>query len=184
MPRDIDDIVEAIRTELHPLKPRVHKPQMPRPSSPQKVIKDRIELIKQQAPRLKLPDWRSVRRNALRALPYVRDLESEWPLDIAQQIEPLTSLAGSDPRLDTLQWLCGHGAIVLVEELSARPAATSADGNAHVIAKLLFEAVTGKRASARGLLQSVKRAKRFRDGDNDAAPRIDVRGYFVFRSAE
>jgi hypothetical protein len=181
MPRSCDEIVEEIEKELRPLKRRIYKPPGPRPLPLQKVIESRIDLIKQVASRLKLPNWRSVRDNARKALPLVEALEKQAPtLTAAAQIEPLTHLVGSDSRLDTLQWLCGHGAIVLIAELSESSveAVPCADGKAHVIAKLLFEAVTGIRASRYSLLQSVKKAKRFRDGNNDAAPRVVVRDYF------
>jgi hypothetical protein len=99
-------------------------------------------------------------------------------LTAAAEIEPLTHLDGPDPRLDALQWLCAHQACVLIEELSKKPVVQTWRGNAHAIARALFEAVTGKPASASGLLQAVRKAKRFRDGDPTAAPLAQVRGYF------
>jgi hypothetical protein len=170
-----ENIIEAIEVELRPLKDRIYKPPEPRPLPAPDVIKAHVALIMRASALMPLPNWRSVRDKARRALPYVQALPT--PI-AASEVEALTRLTGSDLRLDELKWLCGHSAIVLIEELSARPAGLSADGNVHNIAKLLYEAATGRPVSPRGLLQSIRKAKRFRDGDLTAAPQIRVSGYF------
>ena len=68
----------------------------------------------------------------------------------------------------------------MIGELSEKPAVITPDGNSHTIARLLFEAATRKPAPATGLLQAVRKAKRWRDGDPTAvAPQMVVRGYFT-----
>jgi hypothetical protein len=180
---DIDYIIEEIEWALQPLKKLVYKPPAPRPLPASDVIKTHIDIIKAAAPNLqKLRNWRSVRDRARAALRHARALAKLWPSTVAYQVEPepLANIEGPDPRLDMLQWLCGHGAIVLIEELSEAAVVTSSGGNAHIVAKLLFEAVTGQQPSFNALLQSIKKAKRFRDGETTAAPRLQVRGYFRF----
>jgi hypothetical protein len=188
--RSTEDIVEEIEQKLRPLKARIYKPPEPRPLPARDVIRAHIDTIVKASPDLQgLRNWRSWRDKARvallhvraleNALRYRRPLEKQVPtLTAATEIEPLTHLDGPDPRLDGLQWLCAHQACVLIEELSKKPVVQTWRGNAHAIARALFEAVTGKPASASGLLQAVRKAKRFRDGDPTAAPQVQVRGYF------
>jgi hypothetical protein len=190
MPRSTEDIIEEIESELRPLKRRMQKPSGLQLRPPREEIKAHIAIVSRSA-QTKLPNARSVRDKARRALPLVRALEGEFPLripygsgqlNISDFIEPLTHLEGPDPRLDALQFYCGHQALVLIEQLSKKPVAMTPGGNAHTIAQLLFEAVTGELPSATGLLQAGRKAKRFRDGDLTTAPLVVVRGYFTFGS--
>jgi hypothetical protein len=183
--RNTEDIIEGVENELRPLKRRTQKPSRPQLRPRREEIKAHIDMLRKSA-QAKLPNVRSIGDKARRALHHVRALEREWPLRISDQlsisdlIEPLTHLEGSDPRLDKLQWECGHQALVLIGELSEKPAVITPDGNAHTIARLLFEAATRKPAPATGLLQAVRKAKRWRDGDPTAvAPQMVVRGYFT-----
>ena len=115
-----------------------------------------------------------IRKRAARAVRALAALEKVCPiLDVRlahERIELLTyttKLAlgkkGREPRANNhLHWMCAHQAIILIEQFSKKPPVTSAGGNAHLVAKLLFEAVTGKPCSDSGLVKALKKVKKWR----------------------
>jgi hypothetical protein len=179
------DIAEDIVFELRPLRRLKRGEVRPEPAS---AIAQHIEIINRA-----VADWARIgavgviRKRAARAVRALAALEEVCPTPAAgcrqlffgvdlqrvrEQIELLMpktkkkpkQIEGPDPRANNLHWLCAHQAIVLIEQFSRKPPVTTAGGNTHLVAKLLFEAVTGKPTSDSGLVKALKKVKKWRGG--------------------
>jgi hypothetical protein len=63
---------------------------------------------------------------------------------------------GPDRRFDYLQWLCAHGAVVLLKEFSDRKPVSTKNGNVHCIGQLIRKAITGDEESKASGLRAAK----------------------------
>jgi hypothetical protein len=177
------DIADDIVFELRPLR-RLKRGEV----RPEPAIAQHIEIInKVVAGWARIGTVAVIRKRAARAVRALAALEEVCPTQpaggrqlfggvdvhhVRKQIESLTyatKLAlgkkGREPRAsNNLHWMCAHQAIVLIEQFSKKPPVTRPGGNAHSVAKLLFEAVTGTPCSDSGLVKAVKKVKKWRGG--------------------
>jgi hypothetical protein len=156
------DIADDIASELRPLKRGAVRPEP--------AISQHIEIInKIVADYARIGAAADIRQRAARAVRALADLEEVFPgilefnfRSVRRAIELLMYIKGPDRRANNLHWLCAHQAIVLIEEFSKTPPSQAAGGNAHLVAQLLFEAVTGKPSSDFGLLKALKKVLKWR----------------------
>jgi hypothetical protein len=159
--RSLDEIIEDIVDELHPLKPRV--------GDPRPVIRKHIILIKEDAEDLAiLRNVKAIRKVALEASAALARLKELLRSTFGSRIHPclmlvrsLSTTEGPDPRMNMTHWLCANEAFYLVNRFSKKRPTTTQNETWHLIAQFLFEAATGKPPSEAGLLRAVKRVARF-----------------------
>jgi hypothetical protein len=159
--RSLDEIIEDIVDELHPLNPRA--------GDPRPVIRKHIMLIKEDAEDLAiLRNVKAIRKVALEASTALARLKQLLRSTAGSQIHrclmlvrALSKTEGPDPRMNATQWLCAFQAFNLVNQFSKKPPVTTQNETWHLIAQFLFEAVIGKPPSEAGLLRAVKRVARF-----------------------
>ena len=123
----------------------------------------------------KLPDVQTIRQKAMRVGKALAILKREFPAAVLLgneftgiggelcRVAGFHRAKGPDKRFNQLQWSCALQAYWLIKEFSSSPPVSTQDGNMHAIAQLLFEAATGRRCSKVGLLQTVKKVKRWRE---------------------
>jgi hypothetical protein len=179
------DIADDIVFELRPLRRLKRGEVRPEPAI---AISQHIEIINHcVASWARIGAVDVIRKRAARAVRALAALEKVCPKPpagiraqpvfygvdlhhVRKQIELMTYATkrapgkkGREPRANNnLHWMCAHSAIVLIEQFSKNPPVTSAGGNAHLVAKLLFEAVTGKPCSDSGLVKALKKVKKWR----------------------
>jgi hypothetical protein len=92
--------------------------------------------------------------------------------NILIRIESRIKATGPDPRSNPFHFLCANQAFALIRECSRKRAVSSESGNAHLIAQLIYEAVTGKGLEATELLRTVRDVKRWRDADPPVGTKV------------
>ena len=166
--RPLDEIIEEIVLYLRPLKPQAVNPGPAIRRAVEKISKDDLAYLR---------NTKKIRKRAREADIAVAKLERLFPRSIDSKIPPsnnpsrihrfrwwlqaLAETKGPDPRTNTIQRECAQHAFALVNEFSNKPPVKTQNGNCHLIAQFLFEAVTGKPASEVGLLRAVKRVTRY-----------------------
>jgi hypothetical protein len=161
--RPLDEIIEEIVFYLRPLKPQA----VNRLPAIKHAIKHAVEEIAKDDLAY-LRNAKKICKRAREADIALAKLERLFPPSKDSKIhrfrlwlQALARTKGPDPRTNTIQWECARHAFVLVNEFSEKPPVKLQNGNCHLIAQLLFEAVTGKPPSEAGLLRAVKRVARF-----------------------
>jgi hypothetical protein len=130
----------------------------------QRILNDLTELQSLLAP----DDWRrslGQRTEALiKALPEYRDRPNVTVRPVTEFDEMRTKISawahiGHDPRFSNLQHMCVRQAEALVKQHSEKRPSKAQNGNAHLIAQLLFEAVTGRQCRESELLYAVRNSR-------------------------
>ena len=166
--RPLDEIIEDIVLYLHPLKAQAVNPRPAIRHAVEEIAKDDLAYLR---------NVKKICKRAREADIAVAKLERLFPRSIDSKIPPsnnpsrihrfrlwlqaLAKTKSPDPRTNTIQRECAQHAFALVNEFSNKPPVKTQNGNCHLIAQFLFEAVTGKPASEVGLLRAVKRVARF-----------------------
>jgi hypothetical protein len=171
-PGRADEIINEIERLLRPLKPKIrdvarkiserifcHDPETKQRLDPPRPLPINVDLASSSRDRKRAKD-------AYRALAVLEryaerlGVSADEYLRVRTALGKLADAGGPDRRTKPETSVCAQRASVLVSELSVKRPSTAENGNVHSIARLVYEATTGKVPSDVALLQAVRKVVR------------------------